>query len=236
MRAGFVLLVLALALVLSLPVAGEHEPGHRYFVTGTVTNDLGQPVCGLTVRATDTNTPGVDGTSRTATTDGQGRFLIQLHLHSDEVVGVQSNVGDPLAVTVEGTDVSTTVYAGTNTDNPAGWGQKTVEFVVPSSVKEQCIGLEEIALYGGGAAGVIAVGFFGVRFVRSPRRGGRGARRGLMEIPGVGRARARDLEKYGIRSVEDLAEADPEDLAEETNLTPKQARLLVKRANESLKE
>ncbi|MBI4416826.1 MAG: hypothetical protein HY557_07580 [Euryarchaeota archaeon] len=236
MRAGFVLVVLALALVLSLPAAGEHTPDHRYYVTGTVTNDLGQPVCGLTVRATDTNTPGVDGTSRTATTDGQGRFLIQLHLHSDEIAGEQSNVGDTLVVAVEGTDVTTTVSAGKNTNNPAGWGQQTVELVVPSSVKEQCLGLEEIALYGGGAAGVLAVAFFGVRFVRSPRRGGRGARRGLMEIPGVGRARARELETYGIRSVEDLAEADPEDLAEETSLTPKQARLLVTRANESLKE
>ncbi|MEK6851815.1 MAG: carboxypeptidase-like regulatory domain-containing protein, partial [Candidatus Thermoplasmatota archaeon] len=98
-----------LVLVALAPLAGaEHEADHRYYVVGTVTDGSGEPLCGLTVRATDADVTSTLDTNRTATTDGSGHYRIQLHLHSQEVASSNSNEGDTLLVTVEGTGVSGT--------------------------------------------------------------------------------------------------------------------------------
>jgi len=222
------LYVLALA-ALFLPLAGaEHEPDHRYFLVGTVTGASGEPLCGVTVRAADVDVASNADTNRTGTTDGSGRYHIQLHLHSPEVAGENANVGDAILVTVEGTSASRTTVALENAANPDGWGQQTVDLSAPEG-RTQCLGATEIALYGGvgalGVGGVVA----GFLFLRRPRGGGRGYRE-LLSVPGVTRARARELDAAGVRDAKGLSEADPEALSKSTSLTPKQARLLVKRA------
>jgi len=223
---GLVLLV-ALA-----PLAGaEHDSDHRYYVVGTVTDGSGEPLCGVTVRAADVSVASNADTNRTATTDGSGRYHIQLHLHSQEVAAENANVGDTLRVTVEGTSASRTVLAAENAGNPEGWGQQSVDLAV-SDGRTNCLRAADLAIYGG--VGALAAGGVVAAFLllRRPRGGGR-THRELRSVSGVTRARARELDEAGVRSVKDLSEADPEALSKATSLTPKQARLFVKRAGES---
>ena len=238
MRRALVPLVLSIAVavaVLHTPDArGEHTPSHRYFIVGIVTNELGEPVCGVTVHAADIDQPASDN-NRTAVTDGSGAYSIQLHMHAlidDETGQTRSvhNEGDRILVTTANAS-SIVVFADKNTANPdVAWGQQTVDLIAVG-IRGQCPNLAIIALgIGGVAVAIILI----VWFVRRPRRSGRGSRAGLRKIPSVGRARARELEGMGIRDVEDLAAASPDKLSAGTTLTPKQARLVVKRANEAL--
>lgn len=220
------LLALAAFALAWAPARAEHEPGHRYFVVGTVTNDLGEPLCGYVVRAADTDLPSADS-NRTATTDGAGYYHIQLHMHSHTVEPTNNNEGDAILVTVEGTGVSATRLADPNAANADGWGQQTVDLTVPDG-KGRC---PNLALYGGVAIAVVLPVVGAVWFYRRPRRAARGSR-DLVKVSGVTRQRARELGKAGVRSVKDLAVADPEELSKATNLSPKQARLFVKRAQE----
>lgn len=228
---ALVLFVLALLAALA-PLAGaEHEADHRYFVVGTVTDASGEPLCGLTVRASDVSVASNADTNRTGSTDGAGRYRVQLHLHSAEVGGESANVGDTLLVTVEGTSASRTTTAAANAGDPEGWGAQTVDFAVPDG-RTKCLTTKDLAVYGGiGAlvAGGLVAAFW---FARRPRGGGR-SHRELLAVPGVTRRRAQELEGAGIRTAKDLSEADPDTLSKSTSLTPKQARLLVKRAGES---
>ena len=232
------IVLLALAIVLSSPAGGEHTPRHRYFVTGTVTNTSGEPMCGIVVRAADvTPPPNEDGSdNRTATTDGQGRYTIQLHMH-DGTLGedgrpLPNEVGHTIRVSIDSAAISKDVAANVNPDNPVGWGQQPADFELSTTSRGSCPDLVVWAGLGAGVAGAVVVA---VWFVRKPRRVGRGSRAQLRQVTGVGRARARELESMGIKSVTDLAEADPRDLSRDSTLTPKQARLLVKRASEVTK-
>jgi len=230
--AGLMLYALALLVALA-PLAGaEHDADHRYYVVGTVTDGSGEPLCGVTVRASDVSVGSTLDTNRTATTDGSGRYRIQLHLHGPEVAAEDANAGDTLIVTVEGTSASRTAIALENAANPEGWGQQTVDLSAPDG-RTACLRAADIAVFGGigalAAGGVVAA----LLFLRRPRGGGR-THRELLSVPGVTRARARELEGAGVRSVKDLSEADPDALSRSTSITPKQARLLVKRAEEFL--
>lgn len=222
-------LLLLLALVALLPtLAGaEHDLDHRYFIVGTVTGASGEPLCGVTVRAVDVSVPSNQDTNRTGTTDGSGRYRIQLHLHSSETGVEESNEGDTLLVTVEGTSAVRTTTAVVNGINPDGWGQQSVDLST-TEARSRCLGAAEVAMYGAiaalGVGGAAAV----VLYLRRPR-GGRGYR-DLLSVPGVTRARARELDAAGIRDAKALAKADPEALSKATSLTPSQARFLVRRA------
>lgn len=239
MRRALVPLVLALALAMALlhtPAArAEHLPDHRYFIVGTVTDEAGDPVCGVTVRAADIDKPAADN-NRTAVTDGSGAYSIQLHMHDSFDIEANQprpthNVGDQILVTT--VNDSAVVRADKNTRNPNGWGQQTVPLNAVG-VRGQCPEPIDLAITAIGIAGVAAAIIVIIWLVRRPRRLGRGSRAGLRQISSVGRARARELEGFGIRGVEDLAAASPDKLSAGTTLTPKQARLLVKRANEAL--
>ena len=227
--------LLAVALVaaaaLGVPARAEHEPNHRYFVTGTVTNELGERLCGLTVRVADISVPSSADTNRTGVTDGAGRYVVQLHLHDAVVEPQNNNIGDTLLVSVEGTSARTTTTAVVNDANPQGWGQRTVDPSV-TGAKGTC---PNLLLWAGAGVGVTFGVIGAVWLVRRPRRGGGGSRvsREILSLPGMNRARARELAKSGIKSIDRLGAADPEELAGKTNLTPKEARLLVKRAQEA---
>jgi len=230
----FVLAGALLAAVSAAPaVRAEHEPDHRYYLVGTVTDELGQPLCGLTVRVSDIDAPSSLDTNRTGVTDGAGRYIVQLHLHSAVVEPVNNNVGDTILVVVEGTDAAETTTADPNAVNPEGWGQKTVDLSVLGG-KSTC---PNLLLWIGAGVGVTLGVIAAVWYVRRPRRGGRGGRvsREVLALPGVTRTRVRELEKSGIRTLDELANSDPNDLAAKTNLSAKQARLLVKRAKEGVR-
>ena len=237
-RASLVLIiVMATAVLLSPGVRSEHQEDHRYFIVGTITDEFGEPLCGATVRAADIDKPSPDN-NRTAVTDGSGGYRIQLHMHDDfdleaNVARQVHNVGDRILVTVEGSPPSAVITAQKNAGDPEGWGLKTVNLVA-EGLQGRCISFVQLALIGLGVVAAVVAVFGAVLLLRRTDRLGRGSRAGLKELPGVGRARARELEGFGIRSVEDLAAASPEKLSASTTLTPKQARLLVKRANDAL--
>ena len=223
---------LALALAAVPRAQAEHTPHHRYFITGTVTNDLGQPVCGLVVRAADITAPKEDGSNdRTATTDASGQFTIQLHEHDGigDAGPPPGDLNNTIRVSIESVGLSQTVKATPIGGDEEKWGQQTLAFSVPTQTRGSCLSLGETALWGGAVIGGIALIVALVWLVRRPRRVGRGD---LRKVPGVGRARARELEGMGIKSVVALAGADPNDISRNSNLTPKQAKALVKRASE----
>ncbi len=235
---GALMLVLALmAVFLASSARAEHLPDHRYFLVGTVTNELGEPLCGVTVRAADITKPSPDN-NRTAVTDASGAYRIQLHMHDSFDIEANAprsahNVGDTILVTIDGTTVSEIRTAVKNTRNPNGWGEQTVDLPA-EGLRGSCPPPPDYAKIGIGVGGAAAAAIAIVWLVRRPSRLGRGSRAGLRELPGVGRARARELEGFGIRGVDDLAATSPEKLSAGTTLTPKQARLMVKRAKESL--
>lgn len=224
-----VLLVALVAATPAVPVAAEHEPDHRYFVEGVVRSEAGSSLCGIVVRAADITAPAPDK-NRTATTDGSGRYAIQLHLHSGALAGESSDEGHTIRVWLEATGDHRDVAATPNGENPEGWGQQTVDLVASAGTSSgPCT--SDLAMWGGVAVVLVVLAVLGVRALRRPRAG-RGATRSLTKVPGVGPTRARDLQEAGIRTAEDLAAADPDELAASTKMTRKQARALVRRARE----
>ena len=238
-RACLVLIALvAVSVLVAAPGRAEHVKDHRYFIVGKITNEFGEALCGVTVRAADVTKPTAEN-NRTAKTDGSGNFAIQLHMHDsfdieNNVARPVHNVGDEILVIVEGTRASRSVNAVQNSINPLGWGQQNGDLQA-EGLQSQCLSGGQIALAAGGIVGAF-VAVYGVAWLLRTGRFGRGTRSGLSELPGMSRVQSRELEGFGIRSVKDLAAAKPEELAAGTTLTPKQARLLVKRANEALVE
>jgi len=230
--AGYVIAALLLAALAAPAAWATHEPDHRYYIVGTVTGSSGEPLCGVRVRVTDVDMPSTTDTDKVVTTDGSGRYDVFLHLHSPEVEPENHNVGDTIQVRVEGTQASGTAIVEQNTANAEGWGEKTVDLNVADGASN-CFGAKDLVVYGAIGAGAVLSILVVARVLRRPRRGGR-AHRDLRAVPGVTRVRARELEAAGIRGAKDLAGADPAAISKGTNLTPKQARLLVKRAQESL--
>ncbi len=229
------LLAFALAVASGPSATAEHTLHHRYFITGTVTDELGRPLCGVTVRAADLTSPNGDGSdNRTATTDGSGVYTIQLHMHDGDVAdgAVPSEVNAHIHVSIDGTSVSQAVFATQNGGRPdEGWGLQRVDLTAPSGVQDRC-GLGALLVPLGIVLAVVLAVIAVVWIRRRPRSRGGGSMKALLAVPGVTRARARELGSFGIRSVKDLAEADPEELSKKTNLTAKESRLLVKRAQD----
>lgn len=132
--------------LLLVPLArGEHLPDHRYFIQGQVTGEGGIPLCGVMVRASDVTQPSPDS-DRTAETDGNGLYLISLHMHDafDLELGsprVVHNVGDSIIVTLEVTGLTHEVVAENNSVNPDGWGQQTVDFLLIHGLRGECAAL-----------------------------------------------------------------------------------------------
>lgn len=228
------LLAFALAVASGPSATAEHTLHHRYFITGTVTDELGRPLCGVTVRAADLTSPNGDGSdNRTATTDGSGVYTIQLHMHDGDAAdgAVPSEVNAHIHVSIDGTSVSEAHFATPNGGHPDGWGLQTVPLTAPSGVQDRC-GLGALLVPLGIVLAVALAVIAAVWMRRRPRGRGSGSMKALLAVPGVTRARARELGSFGIRSVKDLGEADPEELSKKTNLTAKESRLLVKRAQE----
>lgn len=135
------LLALAVAMVAFPSANAEHTHHHRYFVTGTVTNALGEPVCGVVVRAADVTSPNADDSdNRTSTTDGQGHYAIQLHMHDGGTAdsAVPSEIGNTIRVNIGSAGLSNQIVAIPNANNPNGWGQQIVDFNLPSTSRGSC--------------------------------------------------------------------------------------------------
>src|SRR3990172_3130605 len=235
-RALALMLILAMAALATVgPAAAEHTPHHRYFFVGTVRTESGDLVCGVTVRAYEVNSSGSSDRDRSAATDLSGGYSVQLHMHSGgEPEAQPSEVGAQVVVTVEGVSKGVTVVQ--NQGNPDGWGQLTVDLIVPDSVRNRGLCLKDVLVYTGLAAiGVVLVVVVVLYLGRTRRRGMR-VRAEILNLPGVTRAKARELQGAGIRTLVDLSDADPDTLARATDLTAKQARLLVKRAQDAQKQ
>lgn len=229
--------VLGIAILLAAPppAAAEHTPHHRYFITGTITDNLGQPLCGILVRAADVTDSMPDGSdNRTATTDGSGVYTIQLHMHDGDTTdgATPSEQGHTIHVEIAGTSVMRMVLATANAGNPSGWGQQSgVDLTAPAGTRDQC-GLGPVLIVAGVGGGVAFMVLAVVWVRRRPRGVGKGSQKALLAVPGITRVRAREIGSFGIRSVKELAEADPAELSSKTNMSAKEARLVVKRAKE----
>ncbi len=92
-------LVLSIYLLATLPlVFAEHEPNHRYTVTGYVRDANGNPLAGEAVTVTDTSIK----LTEKGVTDKNGKYSILLHLHDN-------NLGDDLTITARGVSFQTKV-------------------------------------------------------------------------------------------------------------------------------
>ncbi|HKZ63497.1 MAG TPA: helix-hairpin-helix domain-containing protein [Thermoplasmata archaeon] len=237
-RALGVLVLLALSVVTPAavgPAVAEHTSHHRYFFVGTVRTESGLPVCGVVVRAFVADFEGSPDRDRSASTDWSGAYTVQLHMHSGEEAEAQPSDKDKQVVlTVAGTSQTVTVVR--NQLNPNGWGQLTIDFTVNDTVESLGLCLRDVAIYAAVVVGGVALAVVGVLVLRRRGRGVRHVRADIMKLPGATRSKARELEGAGIRSLDDLSRADPGELAASTNLTEKQARVLVKRAQDAQKQ
>ncbi|MGH7628721.1 MAG: carboxypeptidase-like regulatory domain-containing protein [Gemmatimonadales bacterium] len=80
---------IALALSLATPVEATHAVDHRYVVLGTVRDATGRPLARTVVRVVREKT----GLAYETETDGDGFYLVILHLHDEDVL-------EPLRVAV----------------------------------------------------------------------------------------------------------------------------------------
>lgn len=230
MRKAILLPILLLAAAALLaPAQGTHEQDHRYYVSGQLTHPDGSPACGLAVEAG----PDADGLLHRAVTDHTGSYRALLHFHNLPEEGVV-DVGATFQVRVVETAAAkqATVVAGPSGD---GWGESRVDFVVPAGMGDACPApLVQTGLYVG--VPVALLGGLGVAYVKVLRPWWRRRPRAprLSSIPGIGSGRLRELRGLGVGNVEDLAAADPDELSQATSMSRREARRLVKRAQERL--
>lgn len=230
-KAALLLLVMLAAIGLLASVQGTHETEHRYFVSGSVTGPGGDPACGVVVEAG----PDTDGTLHRATTDSSGSYRILLHFHDLPEEGLVE-VGVEFTVRLVDTgEVKTATTAEGSADD--GWGESRVNFVASSEVGGACTNPLLVAgLYVGvplAVVGGLAASY--VKLIR-PWWRRRPQTPALSSLPGIGSGRMRALRRAGVRSVEDLARADPEDLVRQISVGKREAKRLVKRAAELLLE
>ena len=227
--------LLALSLAALVPdVGAEHEPGHRFRISGQVTDDTGAPVCGVAVRATDLTAPDPER-NRTAVSDFRGQYFIQLHMHSVEVAPTGNNEGDVVLVTVVGENASRTITAIKSPSSEA-WGNAVVDLRIPRRVTTNCqdplvAAAVNGALYIGVPAGILAAGFVLYRWTRARPAVPRNS---VERIPGIGRSKAAQLRSAGVDTIPRLADAFPKDLATATGLPLKETKRLVRKAKEFL--
>lgn len=72
----------ALALSLATPVEATHEVNHRYVILGYVRDAAGRPLARIVVRIVREKT----GLAYEAETDGDGFYLVILHLHDEDAL------------------------------------------------------------------------------------------------------------------------------------------------------
>ncbi len=208
----------------SLSVLAEHEPSHRYFVSGIVLQEDGSPACGVMLEVLD----------RSGTTDHRGRYRIQLHLHDATVSPTENDVGAVLVVRVAGTNIVKTTTA---TPGPAddGWGESRVDFTVSTALGKACTNpVLLVGLYVGIPLVVATGGAFAYFKVIRPKWNGRTGPPSLSSLPGIGRGRMQEFRRIGIRTLEDLADADPSTINRGTSVSRKEAKRLIRRAQEML--
>ena len=80
---------MALALSLATPVEATHAVDHRYVILGTVRDATGRPLARTSVQVVREKT----GLAYKAESDGDGFYLVILHLHDEDVL-------EPLRVAV----------------------------------------------------------------------------------------------------------------------------------------
>jgi hypothetical protein len=225
-----ILLVLGL-LVLASSVPAEDDPNHRYTIQGRVTDAAGVPACGLQVEAEDVTNANVNPASSRPVdvTDAGGRYLVRLHLHDP-------NLGDEIRVRVVGTDVEETIRANFDPTDPVTERVHPLDLVVPGELAQACPNpvVEFFAANGiwlGATVLVLGGGYVGLRWLSGHRPAPAPT---LRDIPGIGGSRMETLRGAGIRTVRDLAEADPKAIARETSISLKEAKRLVRKARERL--
>lgn len=223
-----IVLLAATVLVVSVAARGTHDPDHRFFVKGRITDQTGTPVCGVTVRASDLTVPS-SGANVTGATDYDGRYRILLHLHSSTAGEPTHNEGDTVLVRVEPFGTSQSTFA-VRSSSSEGWGEATVDIQIPQRVPTDCQNpVLTIALYGGLSIAVVLVATVGYRVLRSrtPRR-----RVSVEDIPGVGHAKAAQLRAAGFGSVERLARGSAREVASAVGISTDEAKRLVRKASE----
>ncbi|MFQ5552117.1 MAG: helix-hairpin-helix domain-containing protein [Thermoplasmata archaeon] len=226
---GVIAILLSL-LVLPISGLGTHDPDHSYYVSGRLTHENGSPACGVAIRAG----PDRDGNSPSGFTDHEGRYRIELHFHGPNAPP-PNDEGATFQVQVPGTGVtrSSTVTAGPADD---AWGESRVDLVVPAGTGGECVAptnpLALAALYVGiPTAALVGFSIAYVKVVR-PWWNRRATTSTLASIPGIGKGRLPELRAMGIRTPEELARAQPAEVARETSIGKKEARRLIRRARE----
>lgn len=81
-RAAVGAAAVALTLSVAIPVEATHEVDHRYVVLGYVRDAAGRPLARAVVRVVREKT----GLAYEAETDGDGFYLVILHLHDEDVL------------------------------------------------------------------------------------------------------------------------------------------------------
>ncbi len=221
-RVAWVLGALVPLLLLAVPPAtAEHEADHRFQVHGRVLHPDGSGVCNAPVVAYVAEYPAGTDKNRSTRADGGGAYSIQLHVHSDEV-------GLPVTVYVPGAGVSAMTSMDFDPLDTETLRRKQVDLVVAADFTPECPNLLlDIGLWVGIPLLIGGVAFVALRAM--PRRA-KGAP--LRNLPGLGSATEAELRGLGIRTVEELAEADPKHLADESELSYRQAKKLVRKAQE----
>ncbi|MFQ5986817.1 MAG: helix-hairpin-helix domain-containing protein [Thermoplasmata archaeon] len=230
---GLTLALLVLGLGVLHPAIATHTPQHRYLVTGLVTQEDGSPACGVSVEARKV----AAGTAVTrAETDFQGAYRIQLHLHSDEAVrageATSSDEGATIEARVTGTSLTQTAIA-TAGPSQDGWGESRIDFRVPVGTSEACANpFVQAGLFIGIPIAILVAASVSYFKVIRPWQLRRSVAPSLSSLPGIGKARLQELKGIGIRNLEDLAAATPDEIARGTSIGKKEAKRLVRRAKE----
>ncbi len=222
MRKVFVLLLALFISISLLPVSlAEHTVDHRYWLEGHVEDTDGNPVQGIRVSGIHVKS----GEKNSAVTNGDGYYKFMLHIHN-------TDLGDIIEVDTAGQkeDVTITFDPNNNVDDRVS----TVDFTIPSEIAAQLSEQNSLDILGvlgnaflfiGLPIMIFVLGYFLISREKDPRRP-------ISRILGIGRSKEAELKKIGIKYVEELAEADASHLSENTSLSLKEAKNLIKRANE----
>ncbi|MFQ5907343.1 MAG: helix-hairpin-helix domain-containing protein [Thermoplasmata archaeon] len=214
MRATRVLLVpLFGILVLASLAAATHLPDHRYHVHGSVVDDLGMPAMFVRVEVQDLTDPTVP--VAVGSTGFGGGYDVLLHLHNH-------NVGDQVRVTLAGQSTVINALFDSNERTMERFSP-SLPFTIPAGANIVPYLLIALAI----AVPVVLV----IRRYAPPLRGPRSrAKPGIDSIPGIGKAREKELRAVGINNLERLADAEATDIADRTSFSLKEAKRVVRRA------
>lgn len=218
MRKGMPLLVLALLLAFSAAAFATHEVDHRYHVRGIVVDSLGMPAMFVRVDVRDLSDVSVPPAA--GTTDFSGGFDVITHLHNP-------NLGDQLRVTVAGQE-RVIIAQFDPSDATTERLSENLAFTIPAGANLVPYTLIVLLL--------VVPALFVYRRIAPRGQIRRRSKLGLDAIPGIGRARQRELKALGVDSLEKLATTETVLLADRTSLSLREAKRVVKRAQTLLEE